>query len=293
MQSQLENMTSWLHGRISYIISTALYHAHLTHPPLSLKSPECYIRLWWVIFCTNDVFCKEKDDKDHFLACPQAAGIGDVTREILLEFNLQRKAVSWQQLGLLDLNLPLLRRLPALVLISELVIQIHQSRSKGKSLELEMLTSTLRLNRSELRSLEARKTSRIQKTSWSTGLKTSWPASARTPWLSPQPPPPQPPPDAHPDNGNARPGVPNGPDQTKSDNNYNHLTFSLFAPSMLLVLLLPINKKKYIYNLKLLSPSRSGTLGRSRSVRPHWMLTIAHLVEPHRGSRGWGWGANN
>ena len=78
------------------------------------------------------LFCNEKDDKDHFLACPQASGMGEATRNILSELSPVKKEVSWQQIGSLELHLPPVQRLPALILISELGLEIHRSRGKKK-----------------------------------------------------------------------------------------------------------------------------------------------------------------
>ena len=83
------------------------------------------------------------------MACPQASGMGEATRDILRELNLDKKAVSWQQLGCLDLNQPPVQRLPALILISELGMEIHHSRAKKKQLETSILTSNLKF-RSEV-----------------------------------------------------------------------------------------------------------------------------------------------
>ena len=94
-------------------------------------------------------FCNEKDDKDHFLSCSQASGMGEATRDILRELNTDKKAVSWQQLGCLDLNQPPVQRLPALILISELGIEIYRSRAKKKPLEISIFTSNLKF-RSEV-----------------------------------------------------------------------------------------------------------------------------------------------
>ena len=75
--------------------------------------------------------------------------MGEATRDILRELNLDKKAVSWQQLGCLDLNQPPVQRLPALILISELGIEIYRSRAKKKPLEISIFTSNLKF-RSEV-----------------------------------------------------------------------------------------------------------------------------------------------
>ena len=89
-------------------------------------------------------FCNEKDDKDHFLSCSQASGMGEATRNILSELSPDKKEVSWQQIGSLELHLPPVQRLPALILISELGLEIHSSRAKKKKLGTGILTSNLR-----------------------------------------------------------------------------------------------------------------------------------------------------
>ena len=90
------------------------------------------------------VICNEKDDKDHFLSCSQASGMGEATRNILSELSPDKKAVSWQQIGSLELNLPPVQHLPALILISELGMEIHRSRAKKKPLEISIFTSNLK-----------------------------------------------------------------------------------------------------------------------------------------------------
>ena len=57
--------------------------------------------------------------------------------------------ISWQQIGSLELNLPPVQRLPALILISELDMEIHRSRAKKKPLEISIFTSNLKF-RSEV-----------------------------------------------------------------------------------------------------------------------------------------------
>ena len=94
-------------------------------------------------------FCKDRDDKDRFFACPQASGMGEATRSIIRELNPDRKPVLWHQLGSLDLNLPPVQRLPALILIPELGLEIHRSRAKKKPLEISRFTSNLKF-RSEV-----------------------------------------------------------------------------------------------------------------------------------------------
>ena len=89
-------------------------------------------------------FCNEKDDKDHFLSCSQASGMGEATRNILSELSPDKKAVSWEQIGSLELYLPPVQRLPALILISELCMEIYRSRGKKKQLETGILTSNLK-----------------------------------------------------------------------------------------------------------------------------------------------------
>ena len=124
---------------------------------------------------------KEKGRKDNFLACTQAAGIGEATREILKKINLDRKPVPWQQLGLLNLNLPPVHRLPALVLLFQLGIQIHQSRAKGKSLEIGMLTSTLRIKADVLVSSKNFKNAKHVVVDWIENLWTGGPLHLRHP----------------------------------------------------------------------------------------------------------------
>ena len=87
-------------------------------------------------------FCNEKDDKDHFMSCSQASGMGEATRTILRELSPYKKEVSWQQIGSLELHLPPVQRLPALILISELGLE--SSRAKKKKLVPGILTSNLR-----------------------------------------------------------------------------------------------------------------------------------------------------
>ena len=57
---------------------------------------------------------------------------------------MDKKEVSWQQIGSLELHLPPVQRLPALILISELGLEIHSSRAKKKKLGTGILTSNLR-----------------------------------------------------------------------------------------------------------------------------------------------------
>ena len=70
--------------------------------------------------------------------------MGEATRDILREIKSDKKPVSWEQFGSLNLNLPPNQRLPALILISQLGIQIHRSRAKKKPLEISILTSTIK-----------------------------------------------------------------------------------------------------------------------------------------------------
>ena len=88
-------------------------------------------------------FCKDRDDKDHFFACSQASGMGEATRGIIRELNPDKKPVLWHQLGSLDLNLPPVQRLPALILIAELGLEMHRSRAKKKPHEISRFTSNL------------------------------------------------------------------------------------------------------------------------------------------------------
>ena len=94
-------------------------------------------------------FCKDRDDKDHFFACPQASGMGEVTRGIIRELNPDRKPVHWHQLGSLDLNLPPVQHLLALILIAELGLEMHRTRAKKKPLQISRFTSNLKF-RSEV-----------------------------------------------------------------------------------------------------------------------------------------------
>ena len=89
-------------------------------------------------------FCNEKDDKDHFLSCSQASGMGEATRILLSELIPDKKEVSWQQMGSLELHLAPVQRLPALILVSELGLEIYSSRAKKKKLSTVTLTSKLR-----------------------------------------------------------------------------------------------------------------------------------------------------
>ena len=89
-------------------------------------------------------FCNEKDDRDHFLSCTQASSMGEATRSILTEISPDKKEVSWQQICSLELHLPPVQRLPALILISELGLEIQSSRTKKKKLAPGILTSKLR-----------------------------------------------------------------------------------------------------------------------------------------------------
>ena len=76
--------------------------------------------------------------------------MGEATpRGILRELNPDKKPVHWHQLGCLDLNLPPVQRLPALILIAELRLEIHRSRAKKKPLEISSFTSNLKF-RSEV-----------------------------------------------------------------------------------------------------------------------------------------------
>ena len=79
----------------------------------------------------------------------KASGMGEATRDILRELNRDKKAVSWQQIGCPDLNLPPFQHLPALILISELCMEIHHSRAKKKPLEISIFTLNLKF-RSEV-----------------------------------------------------------------------------------------------------------------------------------------------
>ena len=71
-------------------------------------------------------------------------GMGETTRIILSELSPDKKEVSWQQIGSLELHLPPVKRLSALILISELGLEIHRSRGKKKQLETCILTSNLK-----------------------------------------------------------------------------------------------------------------------------------------------------
>ena len=75
--------------------------------------------------------------------------MGEARRGILREVNPDKKPVHWHQLGCLDLNLTPVQRLPALILIAELGIEIHRSRAKKKPLEISSFTSILKF-RSEV-----------------------------------------------------------------------------------------------------------------------------------------------
>ena len=70
--------------------------------------------------------------------------MGEATRIILSEISPYKKEVSWQQICSLELHLPPVQRLPALILISELGLEIQSSRAKKKKLVPGILTSNLR-----------------------------------------------------------------------------------------------------------------------------------------------------
>ena len=111
-------------------------------------------------------FCNEKDDKDHFLSCSQASGMGEATRITLSELSLDKKEVSWQQIGSLELHLPPVQRLPALILISELGLEIHRSRGKKKKLGTGILTSNLRFRAEVIGNSRKHQDAKHELTNW-------------------------------------------------------------------------------------------------------------------------------
>ena len=68
----------------------------------------------------------------------------EATRIILSEISPCKEEVSWQQICSLELHLPPVQRLPALILISELGLEIQNTRTKKKKLAPGILTSKLR-----------------------------------------------------------------------------------------------------------------------------------------------------
>ena len=92
--------------------------------------------------------------------------MGEATRNILSELSPDKKAVSWQQIGSLELNLPPVQRLPALILISELGMEIHRSRGKKKQLETGILTSNLKFRAEVIGNLRKHQDGKHELNNW-------------------------------------------------------------------------------------------------------------------------------
>ena len=125
-------------------------------------------------------FCNEKDDKDHFLSCTQASSMGEATRNILSELSPNKKEVSWQQICSLDLHLPPVQRLPAFILISELGLEIQNTRAKKKKLTPGIFTSKLRFRAEVVGGSKKHQDAKCELISWiENKLNTQVPATER------------------------------------------------------------------------------------------------------------------
>ena len=77
-----------------------------------------------------------------------------------------KKEVSWQQIGSLELNLAPVQRLPALILISELGLEIYSSRAKKKKLSTVTLTSKLRFRAEVVSNSRKHQDANFELTDW-------------------------------------------------------------------------------------------------------------------------------